>query len=93
MEGEGIELDRAILDELGDPLLHLLRNAVDHGLESPEERQRAGKPAEGRLVLSAARERSSVAIRVQDDGRGHRPRADARQGQGARAWSDPRSRR
>jgi two-component system chemotaxis sensor kinase CheA len=70
MEGEGIELDRAILDELGDPLLHLLRNAVDHGLEGPEERQRHGKPAEGRLVLSAARERSSVAIRIQDDGRG-----------------------
>lgn len=70
MEGEGIELDRAILDELGDPLLHLLRNAVDHGLESPEERQRQGKPAEGRLVLSAAREHSSVAIRIQDDGRG-----------------------
>jgi two-component system chemotaxis sensor kinase CheA len=70
MEGEGIELDRAILDELGDPLLHLLRNAVDHGLESPEERQRQGKPAEGRLVLSATRERSSVAIRIQDDGRG-----------------------
>lgn len=70
MEGEGIELDRAILDELGDPLLHLLRNAVDHGLETPEERQRHGKPAEGRLVLSAAREHSSVAIRIQDDGRG-----------------------
>ncbi len=70
MEGEGIELDRAILDELGDPLLHLLRNAVDHGLETAEERQRQGKPAEGRLVLSAAREHSSVAIRIQDDGRG-----------------------
>jgi two-component system chemotaxis sensor kinase CheA len=70
MEGEGIELDRAILDELGDPLLHLLRNAVDHGLETPEERHVHGKPSEGRLVLSAARERSSVAIRIQDDGRG-----------------------
>jgi two-component system chemotaxis sensor kinase CheA len=70
MEGEGIELDRAILDELGDPLLHLLRNAVDHGLESPEERHAQGKPSEGRLVLAAARERSSVAIRIQDDGRG-----------------------
>jgi two-component system chemotaxis sensor kinase CheA len=70
MEGEGIELDRAILDELGDPLLHLLRNAVDHGLETPEERQRQGKPGEGRLVLSAEREHSSVAIRIRDDGRG-----------------------
>jgi len=70
MEGEGIEIDRAILDELGDPLLHLLRNAVDHGLESPEERHRQGKPAEGRLLLSAERGHSSVAIRIQDDGRG-----------------------
>lgn len=70
MEGEGIELDRAILDELGDPLLHLLRNAVDHGLETPEERQRQGKLAEGKLLLSAEREHSSVAIRIQDDGRG-----------------------
>jgi two-component system chemotaxis sensor kinase CheA len=70
MEGEGIELDRAILDEIGDPLLHVLRNAVDHGIESPEERVAAGKPAEGRVTLSAARERSSVAIRISDDGRG-----------------------
>ncbi len=70
MEGEGIEIDRAILDELGDPLLHLLRNAVDHGLEGPDERQRKGKPGEGRLLLSAERGHSSVAIRIQDDGRG-----------------------
>jgi len=70
MEGEGIELDRAILDEIGDPLLHVLRNAVDHGIESPEERVAAGKPAEGRVTLSATRERSSVAIRISDDGRG-----------------------
>ncbi len=70
MEGEGIELDRAILDEIGDPLLHVLRNAVDHGIEPPEERVAAGKPAEGRVTLSATRERSSVAIRISDDGRG-----------------------
>ena len=70
VEGDEIELDRAILDEIGDPLLHLIRNAMDHGLETPEVRLAAGKPAQGRLLLSAGRERNSVAIRVSDDGRG-----------------------
>ncbi len=70
VEGKEIELDRAILDELGDPLLHLLRNAVGHGIESPAERRRSGKPPEGEIVLSAVRERASVAISVIDDGRG-----------------------
>jgi two-component system chemotaxis sensor kinase CheA len=70
IEGGDIELDRAILDEIGDPLLHLLRNAVDHGIESPAERRRNGKHEMGRIVLSAARDRSGVAIRVADDGRG-----------------------
>ena len=70
IEGGDIELDRAILDEIGDPLLHLLRNAVDHGIESPAERRRAGKHEMGRIVLSAARDRSGVAVRVADDGRG-----------------------
>ncbi len=70
MDGEEIELDRAILDEIGDPLVHLIRNALDHGLEPAAERIAAGKPAQGRLLLSAGRERNSVAIRVSDDGRG-----------------------
>ncbi len=70
VEGKEIELDRAILDELGDPLVHLLRNAVDHGIESPAERKRRGKRLEGDIVLSAARERASVAISIADDGRG-----------------------
>jgi two-component system, chemotaxis family, sensor kinase CheA len=70
MEGGSIELDRSILDELGDPLLHLIRNAADHGLESAADREAAGKPAEGRILLSAVRERRTVAIRVSDDGRG-----------------------
>lgn len=69
-EGGEIELDRAVLDEIGDPLLHLIRNAVDHGLESPDERLARGKPAEGRVVASASRERNTVVIRVTDDGRG-----------------------
>ena len=70
VEGKEIELDREILDELGDPLVHLLRNAVDHGIESPAERKRAKKNAEGEIVLTAVRERSSVAISIADDGRG-----------------------
>jgi two-component system chemotaxis sensor kinase CheA len=70
IRGREIEIDRAILDQLAEPLLHLLRNAVDHGLEPPEERRARGKPERGRLLLQAARERSSVVIRVEDDGRG-----------------------
>jgi two-component system chemotaxis sensor kinase CheA len=70
IEGKDIELDRAILDEIGDPLVHLVRNAIDHGIEAQSERRAAGKPVEGRIVLSALRERATVAIRVADDGRG-----------------------
>ena len=70
IEGREIELDRALLDQIGDPLVHLLRNAIDHGLEDPGQRVAAGKKAAGKLVLSAARDRSSVVIRVTDDGRG-----------------------
>ncbi|HET7621069.1 MAG TPA: chemotaxis protein CheA [Gemmatimonadaceae bacterium] len=68
--GNEIELDRSMLVEIGDPLMHLLRNAVDHGIERPAERAAAGKPAKGSLTLSVARERSNVTIRVSDDGRG-----------------------
>ena len=68
--GNEIELDRSMLVEIGDPLMHLLRNAVDHGIEMPAERAAAGKPAKGSLTLSVARERSTVTIRVSDDGRG-----------------------
>lgn len=70
VEGKEIELDRAILDELGDPLVHLLRNAVDHGIEPPAARRKAGKKAEGDVVLAAVRERASVTITISDDGRG-----------------------
>jgi two-component system chemotaxis sensor kinase CheA len=70
IEGKNIELDRSMLDEIGEPVLHLLRNAIDHGLEEPAARTAAGKPSAGRLVLSATRERSAVVIRVSDDGRG-----------------------
>ena len=70
VEGKEIELDRAILDELGDPLVHLLRNAVDHGIEPPAERKRHKKDPEGQIVLAAVRERNSVTISISDDGRG-----------------------
>jgi len=70
IRGREIELDRAMLDLLADPLLHLLRNAVDHGIEPPDEREKAGKPRVGTLRLEASQEREGVAIRVVDDGRG-----------------------
>jgi two-component system chemotaxis sensor kinase CheA len=70
IEGKEVELDRSMLEEVGDPIVHLLRNAVDHGIERPAERIAKGKPAAGRLTLSALRDRSAVAIRVSDDGRG-----------------------
>ncbi|HYO68115.1 MAG TPA: chemotaxis protein CheW, partial [Archangium sp.] len=68
--GAEIELDRAILDELADPLLHLLRNCIDHGLESPEERVAAGKGSRGRVLVSVRRARDRVVVEMEDDGRG-----------------------
>ena len=68
--GSDIEVDKSVLDEIGEPVMHLLRNSLDHGVETPAERRVAGKPAVAKLTLSAARERSSVVIRVSDDGRG-----------------------
>lgn len=68
--GKELEIDRTLLDAISDPLLHLLRNAVDHGIELPEERQMAGKPRVGRVKLAARRGRSRVLIEVSDDGRG-----------------------
>lgn len=70
LEGNDIELDRAILDDLGDLLLHLVRNAVDHGIEAPAARMAMGKSAQGELVVRAERERTSVRITVSEDGRG-----------------------
>ena len=70
VEGGHIEVDRSILDQIGEPLLHLLRNAVDHGIEPPELRSDAGKRRMGQLSLVATRERNSVIFRVSDDGRG-----------------------
>lgn len=73
--GTGMELDRSIIDQLAEPLLHLLRNAVDHGLETREERLASGKPPAGRIQLGFSREQDHVHIRVEDDGRGMNPQA------------------
>ncbi|RJP33054.1 MAG: chemotaxis protein CheA [Actinobacteria bacterium] len=70
IEGKDIELDRTILDEISDPLMHLLRNAVDHGIDSPEEREARGKPRRGSIRLMARRDRNYVSIEVSDDGKG-----------------------
>lgn len=70
IRGEDTELDRAILEEIGDPLVHILRNAVDHGLEPPAVREAAGKPRTGKIILSAQHEENYVLISVRDDGRG-----------------------
>jgi two-component system chemotaxis sensor kinase CheA len=70
IEGVKTELDRTVVDEIGEPLMHLLRNAVDHGAELPEERLKAGKPEQALLRLAARQEGNSVVIEVVDDGRG-----------------------
>lgn len=70
LEGEDTELDRNIVEKMGDPLIHMIRNSVDHGLEGPDERVANGKPAVGTVRLSASHQRGGIVIRIQDDGRG-----------------------
>ena len=70
MSGEETELDRTVVDEIGDPLMHLLRNAADHGLESAEVRAQRGKPAVGSIFLDAYQDGNNVVIEVRDDGNG-----------------------
>ncbi|MBP1931515.1 two-component system chemotaxis sensor kinase CheA [Ammoniphilus resinae] len=70
IEGAETELDRTLIDEIGDPLVHLLRNSIDHGVESPEERKKAGKPEMGTILLKAFHSGNHVFIEVKDDGRG-----------------------
>jgi two-component system, chemotaxis family, sensor kinase CheA len=68
--GEETELDKSVADEIGDPLVHLVRNAIDHGIEMPTERHAARKPSEGILRIAASQEGNSIVIRIQDDGKG-----------------------
>ncbi len=70
MDGSRIELDRTVLDAITDPLLHILRNCVDHGIETPQERAAAGKPTSGTIKLTAYGIGDQVAIKIEDDGRG-----------------------
>ncbi|HNV86902.1 MAG TPA: chemotaxis protein CheW, partial [Candidatus Omnitrophota bacterium] len=70
IRGEETQLDKAIIDELKDPLMHILRNAVDHGIETPSERQGRGKPKSGRILMNAYQQGTQVVIEVSDDGRG-----------------------
>lgn len=80
LEGREIELDRGILEEITEPLVHILRNAVDHGLESAEERVLAGKPSGGTITLTVCRDKDHVEITVADDGRGMDPERLKRKG-------------
>ena len=73
VEGQETEVDRSVIEHLRDPLIHLLRNSVDHGMESPEERLAAGKPEMGTIRLSAHHEQDHIVITVSDDGRGIDP--------------------
>jgi two-component system chemotaxis sensor kinase CheA len=76
--GKDTELDRTVVDALGDPLVHLVRNSLDHGLEPPAEREAAGKPATGKLEIGARHAGGNVVITVRDDGRGIDPQRVAR---------------
>jgi len=73
IEGEDTELDKSIIEEIGDPLVHMIRNAVDHGIEPPEERKKLGKPEEGIIWLKAYNEGNMIVIEIKDDGRGMDP--------------------
>lgn len=73
--GSDIEIDRMLLDKINEPLVHLLRNAIDHGIEPPEERTKANKSSKGKVILKASRERGYISIQVSDDGKGMDPEA------------------
>lgn len=68
--GAETELDKSVVDSIGEPLIHIIRNAIDHGIEFPQERQKHGKPSQGKIVLSASHQGNQVVIEIEDDGRG-----------------------
>ncbi|MDH5712129.1 MAG: chemotaxis protein CheA, partial [Gammaproteobacteria bacterium] len=74
MEGEDTDLDKNLVDALADPLVHLVRNAVDHGIEMPDEREAAGKPREGHVLLKAEQEGDHILLSITDDGKGMDPK-------------------
>ncbi len=71
--GEETELDKSVVEEIGDPLMHMIRNAVDHGVEKPEERRKTGKPEKGTVNLSAYHEGNHIVVEIKDDGKGMDP--------------------
>ncbi len=73
MEGDKTEIDKSILDVIGEPMIHLVRNAIDHGIELPDERERIGKPRTGKITLRAAHEGNQIVIDIIDDGAGLNP--------------------
>ncbi|HEX2979682.1 MAG TPA: chemotaxis protein CheA, partial [Anaerolineaceae bacterium] len=70
IRGQDTELDRSVIEEINDPLIHLIRNSIDHGIESPAEREAAGKPARGTVTLTARHEHGRIVLTVSDDGKG-----------------------
>jgi len=73
MYGEATEIDKSVIEELNDPLVHLIRNSIDHGIESPQERLKKGKPEAGTIKLNAYQEGNSIVIQIEDDGKGIDP--------------------
>ncbi|WP_456279173.1 chemotaxis protein CheW [Bacillus sp. AK128] len=73
LQGKETELDRTLIEEISDPLIHLLRNSIDHGIESPADRVKLGKPTRGRVELRAAHEENHIVISIKDDGKGIDP--------------------
>ena len=73
IRGDKTELDKRMIDELGDPLIHMVRNSADHGIESPEDREAAGKPRQGTVTLDAFHRGNRIFIEVRDDGKGLDP--------------------
>ncbi len=74
IHGEETELDKTLIEEINDPLVHLIRNSVDHGVESPEDREKANKPRKGNIILSAEHEGNNIIISIEDDGKGIDPK-------------------
>src|SRR5438876_9753588 len=70
LSGEDTELDRKVVENINDPLMHMIRNSLDHGIEDPEARRAAGKPAQARVLLTAGHEGGSIVIAIADDGAG-----------------------
>lgn len=68
--GEDTEVDKTVIENIGDPLVHIIRNSIDHGIESPKERQQKGKPEKGRIIISAYQKGTQIVIEVSDDGKG-----------------------